>query len=142
MAQPRKKPTAWQRRNARARKLGYRNYYDYRAHDYGKRPPGEEQPTGEEAKRLRGHAGPVALRRALRKPDRIALIVEIPEIDRHGQWAQMRYVGTFTNGDIREYVVPIHEESDIEMWRDEIDASGVEFIEYASKAGGAASAAA
>lgn len=46
---------AWQARNAKAQSLGYRNYYDYRVHQYGKRPASEPAPTGRLLARLRGH---------------------------------------------------------------------------------------
>lgn len=48
---------AWERRNARARALGYRNYYDYRAHHYGQRPASQPAARGPSLRRLRGHAG-------------------------------------------------------------------------------------
>lgn len=53
---PRRKPSAaWRARNARARKLGYRSYYDYRIHDFGRIPAGKPPvPKGERAD-LRGH---------------------------------------------------------------------------------------
>ena len=60
---------AWQRRNARAQALGFRNYYDYRAHNYGRRPPSEEPARGPELARLRGHRGPADLDRALSRGD-------------------------------------------------------------------------
>lgn len=40
-------------RSAQAR--GYRNYYDYRAHDNGRIPPGEPRLKGEPLARARGH---------------------------------------------------------------------------------------
>jgi len=48
---------AWQRRNARARALGYTSYYDYRAHGYGARRPEAPRARGPSLRRLRGHAG-------------------------------------------------------------------------------------
>lgn len=65
--------TAWQKRNAAARAKGYRNYYDYRAHDFGRMAPGTPAAKGERLRRLRGHAGPGDLRRALRS-GRVELI--------------------------------------------------------------------
>jgi hypothetical protein len=47
---------AYQRRDARARALGYASYYDYRAHDNGRIPPSQPRLTGSELKRARGHA--------------------------------------------------------------------------------------
>jgi hypothetical protein len=58
MARPRKPPTPrsarTKRDNARARKLGYKSYYDYRIHDNGRVPPGRAVPAGQRS-RLRGH---------------------------------------------------------------------------------------
>ena len=60
---------AWQRRNARAQALGFRNYYDYRAHNYGRRPASAPAARGPELARLRGHRGPRDLDRALARGD-------------------------------------------------------------------------
>lgn len=57
--------SAWQKRNAAARAKGYRNYYDYRAHDFGKMPPGTPRASGEKLRRLRGHASTSDLNRAI-----------------------------------------------------------------------------
>lgn len=46
---------AYERRNARARALGYTSYYDYRAHDNGKIPPGQPRLAGRALRRARGH---------------------------------------------------------------------------------------
>lgn len=47
---------AYQRRNARARALGYSSYYDYRIHNHGRIPASEPPvPRGELRSRLRGH---------------------------------------------------------------------------------------
>lgn len=58
--------SAWQKRNAAARAKGYRNYYDYRAHDFGRMAPGTPRASGERLRRLRGHAGVGDLNRAVR----------------------------------------------------------------------------
>jgi hypothetical protein len=58
---------AWQRRNERARALGYRNYYDYRMHGYGATAPGVPPARGTEGEILRGHRGPAALRRFMQR---------------------------------------------------------------------------
>lgn len=56
------------RDNARARKLGYKNYYDYRVHNSGRIPPDVVIPTGQRAK-ARGHRGKLDLLRKLRPGD-------------------------------------------------------------------------
>lgn len=59
-------PQAWQARNERARALGYESYYDYRVHDYGRQPPTQPRPSGEQLARLRGHRGSADLQREIR----------------------------------------------------------------------------
>lgn len=54
--------SSWERRNERARELGYESYYHYRTAGYGSRPPSAERPSGEELARLRGHRGGADLR--------------------------------------------------------------------------------
>lgn len=49
--------TPYERRNQRARALGYKSYYDYRVHGNGKLPPGPIELTTEERARRRGHRG-------------------------------------------------------------------------------------
>lgn len=73
--------SAWQKRNARARALGYRNYYDYRAHDYGSRPPSDPAAKGETLARLRGHRGSRDLERDLRSGRVIAMNPLRPDRD-------------------------------------------------------------
>lgn len=46
--------TAWERRNARAQALGFRNYYEQRT----RQTPGDPKPSRETLRRRRGHAGP------------------------------------------------------------------------------------
>jgi len=52
-----RKPGEQARRDARARKLGYKSEYDYRAHGYGKRKPSEPRYRGKELRKYRGHTG-------------------------------------------------------------------------------------
>lgn len=60
---------AWERRNDRARALGYESYYDYRAHGYGRKAPREPRATGDELARLRGHRADSDLLRRLKAGD-------------------------------------------------------------------------
>ena len=134
MARRRDWGAEYQRRQARARAAGYRNYYDYRLHLYGRRPPEEEVPRGERMRRA-GKRGPASLRAALRHPERIALIIEVPtQSEATGQWTRMTYVTTFTDGRIEEYGIDIDEPDDLDYWRDEIDDAEIEFMPYAGKA--------
>lgn len=65
--------TPWQRRNAAAQARGYRNYYDYRVHRFGKIPPGQPPVAGEEKQRLRGHRSRADLVRTLGPGDLISV---------------------------------------------------------------------
>lgn len=124
-----RKPSAWEKRNAKARKLGYRNYYDYRKHGYGKQPPGE-------LPQRKAPKGRAAFRRQLAKRDQIALIVEVPEAHRpDGSWTKMRFIVTKRDGRIDEYVVPLDDEHDLDWWHDEFDDLEVDFLAYDSKVG-------
>lgn len=129
---------AWERRNEAARARGYKNYYDYRMHRYGRSP---ERVSGDEAEQLRGHRGRGNLLAVLRRPDRVALIVETPITDR-GTWTHMRYIVTFNDADIRSYVVPIADQDELDDWHDAIYDSEIDFVEYAGSKGAAAAAAA
>lgn len=127
--------SSWDKRNAAARAKGYRNYYDYRVHRYGALLP-QEPVREDERLRLAGKRGPAALRRTLRQPDRIALIVEVggPRTTQ-GTWESMIYVVTYTNGDIREFEVHTPSAADLDDWRIEIEDAGVDFLEYSGKVG-------
>lgn len=70
----------WQRRNARAKALGYRNYYDYRAHDNGRIPPEQPALKGAELTRARGHASAGDLAKLLRAR-RVEMIAVVATID-------------------------------------------------------------
>jgi len=69
--------SAYQRRNARARALGYRSYYDYRVHQHGRIPPDQAAPArgSAERARLRGHRSTADLVRTIRPGD----VVVVPE---------------------------------------------------------------
>lgn len=56
--------TSSERRNERARERGYASYYDYRIHDYGRIPPGQEVPY-ETRERLAGRRGLAGLLRTI-----------------------------------------------------------------------------
>lgn len=69
---PQRKPAvrdwkaAYRRRDERAKALGYKSYYDYRAHEHGKLPPSAPRATGAKLRRLRGHASGADLARQAR----------------------------------------------------------------------------
>lgn len=57
--------SSWDKRNARAQALGYRNYYDYRVHDNGRIAPERRPLRGERLTRARGHRGAADFRTLL-----------------------------------------------------------------------------
>lgn len=132
---------AWKRRNAAARAKGYESYYDYRMHRYGQRPPEEERISGDEAEMLRGHRGRGSFAGILRRPERIALITELPYSVR-GVWTHMQYTVVFTDASIRTYRVPVPDMEALQDWHDLIMENGIDFIEYKSKGTGAVAEAA
>ena len=81
MARPRRKPIPkgsprserTRRDNARARRLGYKSYYDYRLHGSGRVAPGPLRLSPAERARLRGHRGRADYLRALGEGDLILL---------------------------------------------------------------------
>lgn len=120
--------SSWEKRNAKARKLGYKNYYDYRKHGYGAQPP-EEKPA------RRAPRGKAAFKRQIRKPDQVALIVEVPEAHKpDGSWTKMRFIVTRRDGKIDEYVVPLDDVEDLDWWHEEFEDMEIDFLEYAGKA--------
>ena len=74
---------AWDRRNARARSLGYSSYYDYRAHDNGRLPPGEPRLRGEPLAASRGHRSAADLEALLRR-GQVELVNTVTTIDARG----------------------------------------------------------
>ncbi len=68
MARPRKRAVSasYEKRNARARSLGYQSYYDYRAHANGLIAPDAPRLRGERLARARGHRSSKDLQRAIR----------------------------------------------------------------------------
>lgn len=94
---------AYARRNARARELGYKSYYDYRAHDHGRRPPGEPRATGETLARLRGHRSAADLAAAI-KPDSLVVAVPGPR-GPDGRYLYVTVTLVDADGREREYVL-------------------------------------
>lgn len=121
MARPRRKPTRkgaprserTARDNARARRLGYKDYYDFRLHDYGRVPPGPIKLSPAERARRRGHRGRADFLASLGEGDLIILpygisSVEFNEDARDGEGAYVEIVKLVIDaetGDEREYVL-------------------------------------
>lgn len=78
---------AWEARNAKARAAGFRNYYDYRAHNYGRR---ETKAEGAELERLRGHRADKDLARRIAARD--IELISTGRIDRDPKTGRFRKV--------------------------------------------------
>src|SRR4051812_22148218 len=104
MARPRRKAaprkgaqSAYDKRNTRARQLGYRNYYDYRLHDNGRVPPGPIKLSTAARARRRGHRGRSDFLASLGEGDLILLpygisSVEFDDDARDGEGAYVEIV--------------------------------------------------
>ncbi len=119
----------WERRNARARAAGYRNYYDYRAHAYGRRPASEPAASGEQLARLRGHRGGADLRREL-AAGRVSHVRALPpELDPLGRIRRQELLVTYADGRQRTFVLKA-QALDPERLRglvDDLDAAGIHY---------------
>lgn len=94
----------WENRNARARTLGYKNYYDYRAHGYGATPPKAPRATGERLAALRGHRSAAGLNR-LSRSGRVELVKVNPGArdPKTGQWSTAEVTLTLDDGSERTF---------------------------------------
>lgn len=93
--------SSWERRNDRARALGYRNYYDYRAHDFGR---SRAKLSGEALRAARGHVGAADLE-ALLRSGRVAVLSQEPVGDRDasGRYRQVNVAAQLTDGSQRRF---------------------------------------
>ena len=96
---------AYARRDERARALGYKGYYDYRAHDNGRLAPDAPRLSGQPLARARGHVGAEDLVRDIREGDVVTLIdgVDAIEIDDRGRYVLIRKRVLSFTGRAREY---------------------------------------
>ena len=94
---------AYERRNARARALGYRSYYDYRAHGNGARAPDAPRLQGEKLRQARGHASAADLERANLDGALVTTIGEGRKAD--GSYQRLRVTVVDVDGRQREYVL-------------------------------------
>lgn len=103
MAPRRKLSPAYERRNQRARALGYRSYYDYRAHDNGRLPPDAAPVKGERLGRLRGHRSATDLVRSV-KTGSLVMVVNHSERDAStGQYTWVEVVTVDPSGRERSF---------------------------------------
>lgn len=89
---------SWDDRNRQAQAQGYRNYYDYRVHNYGRTPPSEPAPTGSTLGRLRGHRSYEDLQSEIQR-GRVTAFIATPEGGRNPDGTYKRVVVTVVKPD-------------------------------------------
>ncbi len=96
---------AYQARNARARALGYRSYYDYRAHDNGRIPPAAPRLSGGALRKARGHASAADLI-ADARPGMLVTATPDPRSRRKdGTYSRVYITAIAEDGSEREYLL-------------------------------------
>jgi hypothetical protein len=99
-----RKPGEQARRDARARNLGYRSDYDYRAHGYGRVPPDQPRLAGGELRRARGHASLADLERELAAGNVEMLSIQAIR-NAKGQIERVDFLATLANGETVEFSI-------------------------------------
>lgn len=98
------KSGSWQARNARAQALGYRNYYDYRVHNYGKQPA--SAPVSEAARpRLRGHRGAADLEQLMQRGRVELLTIDTAVRGKQGRYTSVQVSVLTTDGKLRTFTL-------------------------------------
>lgn len=95
---------AWQRREQRAQAKGYRSYWDYRLHNYGKLAPDRPTPTGELRQQLAGRRSYNALIQEL-EANRVEQILQTPgpRDPNTGQYSEIMVDVQLSSGKTRSY---------------------------------------
>jgi hypothetical protein len=96
---------AYEARNARARALGYRSYYDYRAHGNGALPPSQPRLSGAALRRARGHAGAADLRRETKPGTLIMATPDASSRRKDGTYGRVFVTAIGEDGSEREYLL-------------------------------------
>lgn len=81
------------RDNARARKLGYKSYYDWRAHGSGLVPPDRPRLSGEPLARARGHRSAADLAKTVRAGSVVLVLDYKRGKDGRFVWVDVQEVG-------------------------------------------------
>lgn len=120
--------SAWERRNERARALGYRNWYDYRVHDYGRLPPDWEPLKGEPRQIAAGKRGQDRLMRQIGSGN-VEMIALFPtgERDAEGKWTEADLILVMSDGDQKGYRLRGKQLShdNLQRIKDAIDDAGI-----------------
>lgn len=124
---------AWERRNAAARAAGYKNYYDYRVHGYGKVSASE--PVTESMRAAgRGHRSLADLNAAIRSGRVEFLSPTGTERGAGGRWKTI-HVAVFTrDGKQRDFYLRGRQASgfNLKRLRQQLDAEGIHYLDAPS----------
>lgn len=120
---------AYLRRNARARALGYRSYYDYRAHDNGKLPPDAPRLRGARLRRARGHASAADLVRGSGPGTLVTAVPDPTSRQADGTYSRVYITAIDDDGADREYLLrgAALSQSAIDRLVGDLDARGAVF---------------
>ena len=100
---------AYRRRDERAKAAGYKNYYDYRLHGYGKQPPAAPLPPKGQRARLRGHRSGRDLERKAKRNAGLLVTAILADRQADGTFAKL-YVNTIDqDGKETEYMLTGHQ---------------------------------
>ena len=125
---------AVERRNARARAAGFRNYYEQRIRGgVRKAVPGSPRPTGEALARARGHRGHADAIRAI--PRAQSASITGMGRDSSGRFTKIAVILVDDQGDSVTYSFD-WDEDDLEALIDELDDHDVPYVAYPTAAGG------
>ncbi len=122
---------AWDRRNARARALGYEGYYDYRAHDNGRLPPGAPRLRGAALARSRGHRSVADLERLVRSRGTELVVIPVGlDRDAKGRWKTIDVLVLLPDGSERHFVLRGRQaaESRLRRLRGLLEGEGVRWL--------------
>ena len=92
------------RDNARAKALGYKSYYDWRAHDSGRIPPGKPRLRGDQLAKARGHRSAADLERALKEGSLVSVLATKRD-DKTGRLLRVEIQAIDPDGSERTYIL-------------------------------------
>lgn len=96
---------AYEARNARARALGYRSYYDYRAHGNGATPPTAPRLAGGALRKARGHASAADLLSDARPGTLVTATPDPLSRRRDGTYSRVHITAIGEDGSERDYLL-------------------------------------
>lgn len=126
---PRDWKAAYRRRNERARALGYKSYYDYRAHGHGSTPPSAPRATGAQLRRLRGHASGADLAQTADRRQGSLVVATLGGRDGSGRYRRVDVTLIGDDGSETEFTLqgPQLRKDYLQALVDDLEAAGVVF---------------